>query len=133
MQNVFPLHRLRLGFASFSQMVTVPILGMNLHPKDRSPSLLHTFQSEDQRPNLNQWKNLAWYRNPCPSSSPTMEISHKTEGVPYLEVIEHMFPCHSTWEATDNKCVRTHLLPPCASCVDVCVLHVLFNRSMFRL
>ena len=26
-----------------SQMVTIPILGMDLHSKDRSPSLLHTF------------------------------------------------------------------------------------------
>ena len=31
-----------------SQMVTVPILGTDVHPRDRSLSLLHTFQSEDQ-------------------------------------------------------------------------------------
>ena len=34
-------------------MVTVPILGMDLHPRDQSPSLFHTFQSGDQSPNLN--------------------------------------------------------------------------------
>ena len=35
------------------------ILGMDLHPKDRSLSLLHSFQSGDQSLNLNQWKNPA--------------------------------------------------------------------------
>ena len=36
-----------------SLMVTVPILGMDLHPKDRSLSQLHTFQS--QSPNPDEW------------------------------------------------------------------------------
>ena len=39
-------------------MVTVPILGMDLCPRDRSPSLVHTFESGDQSLNPNQWKNL---------------------------------------------------------------------------
>ena len=50
--ELFTLVRIRM----FSQIVTIPILGMNLHPKDRSLSLLHTFQSLDQSPNLNQWE-----------------------------------------------------------------------------
>ena len=54
MQNMFPLHGLGLGFGSLSQMVTVPILGTDLHPKDRSPSQLHTFQSGDQSLNPNR-------------------------------------------------------------------------------
>ena len=45
---VFLLHGLRLG--SLSWMGTVPILGMDLHPKERSSSQLHTFQSGDQSP-----------------------------------------------------------------------------------
>ena len=59
--EVFPLQGGQLGFrfGSLSYMVTVPILGMDLHPKDISSSQLHTFQSGDQSPNLNQWKNSA--------------------------------------------------------------------------
>ena len=64
-------------------MVTVPILGMDLHPKDRSQSVLHTFQSTDQSLNMNQLKNPAQYRNLCPnpnpSPSPAMEIRHKKD------------------------------------------------------
>ena len=41
-----------------SHMVTVPTLETNLPPRDISPSLFHTFESGDQSPNLNQWKNL---------------------------------------------------------------------------
>ena len=51
---------LRFGFRSlyrqFPRMVTVPILGMDLHPRNRSPSLFHTFQSGDQSLNLNHWE-----------------------------------------------------------------------------
>ena len=59
--EVFPLHGGQLGFrfGYLSHMVTVPILGMDLHPKDISLSLLHKFQSGDQSPNPNQWKNSA--------------------------------------------------------------------------
>ena len=57
MQNMFAMHR--LSFGSLSQMFTVPILGPDLHPKDRSPSLVHTFQSGDQSLNPNQLKNPA--------------------------------------------------------------------------
>ena len=32
--------------------------GYCTHFRDRSPSLFHTFESGDQSPNLNQWKNL---------------------------------------------------------------------------
>ena len=38
-------------------MATVLILGMDLHTKDKYLSLLQTFQSQDQSPNPNQWKN----------------------------------------------------------------------------
>ena len=38
-------------------MATVLILGMDLHTKDKYLSLLQKFQSEDQSPNPNQWKN----------------------------------------------------------------------------
>ena len=51
--EVFPLHRFRLRFLG-----TVPILGKDLHPNDRSLSQVHTFQSGDQSPNPNQWKSL---------------------------------------------------------------------------
>ena len=37
-----------------SQIITVPILGTDIHPGDRCPSLFHTFQSGDQSPDLNQ-------------------------------------------------------------------------------
>ena len=58
---------LRLRFGSLSQMGTVPNLGTDLCPKDRSLSLLHTFQSEvSLNPNL----------------SPAMEISHYTLELP---------------------------------------------------
>ena len=46
--EVFPLHRLRLGFGFgfrfLSWMVTVPILGTDLHPRDRSLSQLYMSQ-----------------------------------------------------------------------------------------
>ena len=62
-------------------MGTVPILGIDLCPENNSQSLLHTFQSRDHSPNLNQWKNPAYFRNLCPSLNPNpipvMEISHK--------------------------------------------------------
>ena len=57
---MFSFHGLGLGFGSLSQMITVPILGKDLHPKDRFLSQLHTFQSGDQS------------QNPTPA----MEISH---------------------------------------------------------
>ena len=58
--ELFPLVqiRIRIPVQRFSRVVTVPILGTDLSPKDRSPSLFHTFESGDQTPNLNQWKNL---------------------------------------------------------------------------
>ena len=66
-----------------SQMVTVPILGTDVCPRDRCPSLLHTFQSGDQSLNPNQWVISAQYRNPSPSRdlSPdqAMWISHKLD------------------------------------------------------
>ena len=73
-----------LGFRlrPLSQKGTVPILGMDLLPKDRSLSPLHTFQSGDQSPSPNQSKNPVWYSNPCPSPnlnlnpSPAVGISH---------------------------------------------------------
>ena len=78
MQNMFLLHRSGLGFGSLSQLVAVPVLGTDLHTKDRSQ--LHTFQSGDQGLNRNQWKNPAQYRNlspsPNPNPSPAKEISH---------------------------------------------------------
>ena len=54
--GLFPLVRIRIQIPVWrvSQMVTVPILGRDLHPRDRSPSLFHTFESEDQSLNLNQ-------------------------------------------------------------------------------
>ena len=55
----FPLVQIQIPVWIVSRMVTVPILGMDLHPRDRSPSLLHTFESGDQSPNPNQWKNPA--------------------------------------------------------------------------
>ena len=39
-------------------MVTVPILGIDLCPRDRSPSLFHTFESGDWNLSPYQWKNL---------------------------------------------------------------------------
>ena len=56
--QLFPLVqiRIRIPVQIVSQMVTVPILGMDLHPRDRFPSLLHTFESGDQSLNPNQWK-----------------------------------------------------------------------------
>ena len=61
-------------------MATVPILGTDLHPRDKSLSLFHTFESGDQSLNPNQWKNLHSTRirvrikSPNPSSA--VEISH---------------------------------------------------------
>ena len=37
-----------------SRMVTVPILGTDICPRDRCPSLFHTFQSGDQSLDPNQ-------------------------------------------------------------------------------
>ena len=58
--ELFPLVwiRIRIPVWRVSRMVTVPILGTDLHPKDRSLSLFYTFESGDQSPNLNQWKKL---------------------------------------------------------------------------
>ena len=58
--ELFPLVRIQIWIPvrRVFQMVTVPILGMDLHPRDRSPSLFHTFESGDQSSNPNQWKNL---------------------------------------------------------------------------
>ena len=41
------------------RIVTVPILGTDIRPRDRCPSLFHTFQSGDQSPDLNQCENSA--------------------------------------------------------------------------
>ena len=38
--------------------ITVPILGTDLHPRDRSPSLFNTFESGDWNLSPYQWKNL---------------------------------------------------------------------------
>ena len=59
--QLFPLVRIQIQIPVWivSLMVTVPILGMDLHPRDRSLSLFHTFQSGDQSLNPNQWKNPA--------------------------------------------------------------------------
>ena len=66
-----------------SKMVTVPILGTDVCPRDRCSSLLHTFQSGDQSLNPNQWVISAQYRNLSPSRdlSPdqAMWISHKLD------------------------------------------------------
>ena len=58
--ELFPLVRIqiRIPIWRVSRMVTVPILGTDLHPRDKSLSLFHTFESGDQSPNLNQWKYL---------------------------------------------------------------------------
>ena len=58
--QLFPLVQIqiRIPVQIVSRMVTVPILGTDLHPRDRSLSLFHTFESGDQSPNPNQWKNL---------------------------------------------------------------------------
>ena len=37
-----------------SQIITVPILGTDIRPGDRCPSLFHTFESADQSPDPNQ-------------------------------------------------------------------------------
>ena len=56
--ELFPLVWIGIPVRRVSWMVTVPILGTDLHPRDRSPSLFHTFESGDQSLNPNQWKNL---------------------------------------------------------------------------
>ena len=58
--KLFPLVWIRTQIPVWrvSRMVTVPILGTDLRPRDRSLSLFHTFESGEQSPNLNQWKNL---------------------------------------------------------------------------
>ena len=45
--QLFPLVRIWIWIPVWivSQMVTLPILGMDLCPRDRSPSLFHTFES----------------------------------------------------------------------------------------
>ena len=57
--ELFPLVQIRIWIPVWrvSQMVTVPILGTDLHPKDRSLSLFYTFESGDQSLNPNQWKS----------------------------------------------------------------------------
>ena len=42
-----------------SQIVTVPILGTDICPGDRCPSLFHTFQSGNQSPDPNQCETSA--------------------------------------------------------------------------
>ena len=58
--ELFPLVwiQIQIPVRRVSRMVTVLILGTNLHPRDRSLSLFHTFELGDQSLNLNQWKNL---------------------------------------------------------------------------
>ena len=70
--KLFPLVQIRIWIPvrRVSQMVTVPILGMDLHPRDISPSLFYIFESGDHTLNLNQWKNLR---------SLAVEISHQAE------------------------------------------------------
>ena len=82
--QLFPLVQIRIWIPVWivSQMVTVPILGTDLYPRDRSLSLFHTFELGDQSLNPNQWKNPAQYRNP----SLAVEISHNTKGVFTLDV-----------------------------------------------
>ena len=46
--------RIQIPIWGVSQIVTVPILGTDICPGDRSPSLFHTFQSGDQSLDPNQ-------------------------------------------------------------------------------
>ena len=93
--QLFPLVRIWIWIPVWivSQMVTVPILGTDLCPRGRSPSLFHTFESGDQSLNPNQWKNPAQYRNPSPNLSPAAEISHKFHAFCTVLMIQERDPC----------------------------------------
>ena len=54
--EVFTLVRIwtRIPVRTDSRIVTVPILGTDIRPGDRYPSLFHTFQSGDQSLDPNQ-------------------------------------------------------------------------------
>ena len=53
------------------QIVTVPISGTDICPRDRSLSLFYTFQSENQSLDPNQCEISAQYRNLSPSRDPS--------------------------------------------------------------
>ena len=63
--------RIQIPVWRVSQIVTVPILGTDISPVDRCPSLFHRFQSGDQSPDPNQCEISAKYRNPSPSRDPS--------------------------------------------------------------
>ena len=79
MQKFFYCTENRLRFRSLSWMVTVPILGTDLHPN------YIQFNQGIRVRIRNQWKNrlnvVPWYRNPSlsrdPNPTPAVEISHK--------------------------------------------------------
>ena len=79
MQKFFYCTENRLRFRSLSWMVTVPILGTDLHPN------YIQFNQGIRVRIRNQWKNrlnvVPWYRNPSLSRdsnpTPAVEISHK--------------------------------------------------------
>ena len=62
-------------------IITVPILGMDLHPRDRSPSQFYYILIRGLESISVPVQKPAWYKNPCgdqsPSPSPLVEISHK--------------------------------------------------------
>ena len=64
--EVFTLVQIRIWIPTrmVSQMVTVPILGMDLCPN------FTIFQSGDPSLDPNQWETSAQYRNPSSSPSP---------------------------------------------------------------
>ena len=100
--QLFPLVgiRIQIPVQIASRMVTVPILVTDLHPRDRSPSLFHTFESGDQSPNPNQWKIPAQYRNPNPS----VEISHYSV---LTCAVSSMFSCTYCTDPSSAICTPT--------------------------
>ena len=78
--ELFPLVRRERQRWRLSLMVTVPILGMDLHPRDRSPFQFYYILIRGLESISTPVKKPAQYNNPCgnpsPSPSPLVEISH---------------------------------------------------------
>ena len=74
--ELFPL--VRRPRRRLSLMVTVPILGTDLHPRDRSPSQFYYILIRGLESISIPVEKPAQYNNPCgnPSPSPLVEISH---------------------------------------------------------
>ena len=61
-------------------MVTVPILGMHLHPRDRSPAQFYYISIRGSESESEPVEKLSIMQDPSPNQTPSVQISQNREG-----------------------------------------------------